>query len=479
MSKIVCEVCGTAYQDTVPQCPICGNAKSDSAGTSGDSALQNSGYAYVKGGRFSPSNVRKRNNGKTELPRTVVPAKSVENTPISDSKEGAAQEEPQQTLVEEQKTSENETAAVMIPPPRRRKPRKQDNMSSNIGLLIIVIILILAIIAVSAYIVVRLIRLRNDSTLPSGSNSTSSSQIDPSGSSSNKIPSSSSTVGKPALIPCVGIRVSKPNHTFYAVGETLLLEATPQPADTTDPILFTSSDPYIASVDSRGKIVAVAKGTVTITVRCGDFTAICEITCMMDNEPAYPTEPPPTTTTRPVAPTTRPTEPFVKLELNRKDFTLKGYGDTHNLYSGQIDPSAITWTSTNENVATVENGIVTAVGNGTAEIIAEYRGQRVTCIVRCNNVVKPIFELASVDVTIKVGGKFTMVAYALNDDGTKTPIDPSELKFKASDYCKGSFTVDEKGVVTGVKNNSGLYDSQKLLYVAYKGQLLQCIVRVV
>ena len=31
MSKIVCDICGTAYPDTAQECPICGCAKDDAA----------------------------------------------------------------------------------------------------------------------------------------------------------------------------------------------------------------------------------------------------------------------------------------------------------------------------------------------------------------------------------------------------------------------------------------------------------------
>ena len=63
MSKIICDVCGTAYPDTASQCPICGCARPDhpqaAAGNSaGEQVDAGGGYTYVKGGRFSKSNVR-------------------------------------------------------------------------------------------------------------------------------------------------------------------------------------------------------------------------------------------------------------------------------------------------------------------------------------------------------------------------------------------------------------------------------------
>ena len=69
MSKIICDVCGTSYPETEVQCPICGTAKTDAAkSTTGGET----GYAYVKGGRFSHANVRKRNAGKDITKRIVI-----------------------------------------------------------------------------------------------------------------------------------------------------------------------------------------------------------------------------------------------------------------------------------------------------------------------------------------------------------------------------------------------------------------------
>ena len=68
MSKVICDVCGTAYPETADQCPICGCAKPENArAAASDSTAENisgSTYTYVKGGRFSKANVRKRNKAK-------------------------------------------------------------------------------------------------------------------------------------------------------------------------------------------------------------------------------------------------------------------------------------------------------------------------------------------------------------------------------------------------------------------------------
>lgn len=59
MSKIICAICGTSYPDTETQCPICGCVRPAEAAVSEDRE-ESGGYTYVKGGRFSKANVRKR-----------------------------------------------------------------------------------------------------------------------------------------------------------------------------------------------------------------------------------------------------------------------------------------------------------------------------------------------------------------------------------------------------------------------------------
>jgi len=66
MGKINCDVCGTAYPESATQCPICGCVRSTErtvSAESEDTSSRNGNYTYVKGGRFSKANVRKRNQG--------------------------------------------------------------------------------------------------------------------------------------------------------------------------------------------------------------------------------------------------------------------------------------------------------------------------------------------------------------------------------------------------------------------------------
>lgn len=64
MSKIICDICGTSYADTATQCPICGCVRPAEAQSVPNEETKSSGYTYVKGGRFSKANVKKRNTAE-------------------------------------------------------------------------------------------------------------------------------------------------------------------------------------------------------------------------------------------------------------------------------------------------------------------------------------------------------------------------------------------------------------------------------
>lgn len=500
MSKTICEVCGTSYPETATQCPVCGTAKSNSGPAENMNLQENAEYNFVKGGRFSQSNVRKRNGGKAPA-RVVAPAKrtkekkvaKVEEAPVPQQQEeqnAVAQdvapisapaaasvsnvtpeavpvEKPARRSAPKQKTKPAPKEVVAdAPRPKKKNNNKWGRVIGNAILILIVILLVAAIVAVCGYLAMKLAQQYVDPTAFGG---TTTTQMSPTGTSSTN---------KTEQIPCTSVKVQMPSKTFNAVGESLLLEATVEPANTTDIVTFESSDPSIACVYQNGSVVAVAKGTVTITIRCGAAVTTCEIDCSrLPNDPAHPTQPP--ATTDPTEPTTRPTEPPVVLQLNRTEFTLYGFGNNWTLSCGNgISREDVIWTSSNPQIARVENGKVTAVSNGTVIITAEYMGQKDTCKVICTGVTKGDFLIYRPDRTVTVGESFVLSVYLANenaeyiknDDGENIRIDTAELKFSVSD--DEALTVDENGKVKALK--SGTY----YVYVEHNGVVQKCVVRV-
>ena len=68
------------------------------------------------------------------------------------------------------------------------------------------------------------------------------------------------------------------------IGETVQLEATVLPEDTTDKTLeWKSSNEEVAIVDETGLVTAMSEGIATITVTCGEASAQCEITVLEED----------------------------------------------------------------------------------------------------------------------------------------------------------------------------------------------------
>ena len=148
-------------------------------------------------------------------------------------------------------------------------------------------------------------------------------------------------------IACTGITLDKSVLTFNSAGQQTII-ATVTPANTTDALTWTSDNPAVASV-SEGVVTAYANGSATITATCGGHSASCtvEVSGITD------------------------TVAVTGITLNQNTASVQ-VGNTITL-TATVEPDnatnkTVTWTSDNEPVATVEDGVVTGVSEGTASI---------------------------------------------------------------------------------------------------------------
>ena len=170
--------------------------------------------------------------------------------------------------------------------------------------------------------------------------------------------------------PVTGITVSPDTLTLTKKDETaqLTAEVTPSYADNKR-VTWQSSDEKVATVDENGKVTAVGNGTATITATSvsGSYTATVSVTVKIPVE-------------------------IQKLTIEAEKETLTKIGESTELKvklePENADLQKLIWKSDNEKVAiTDENGKVTAVGNGTAEITVTTEDGKIT---------------ASIMITVKV-----------------------------------------------------------------------------
>lgn len=78
-------------------------------------------------------------------------------------------------------------------------------------------------------------------------------------------------------VPATGITLNKSAIRMLDLGDEETLVATVTPADTSDTVVWESSDTDIATVDQHGKVTAIGYGSTTITATAGSVSATCAI----------------------------------------------------------------------------------------------------------------------------------------------------------------------------------------------------------
>ena len=140
--------------------------------------------------------------------------------------------------------------------------------------------------------------------------------------------------------------------------EKYQLTAGLNPMDSTDEVIWSSSDEKIAKVDKTGNVEAISAGEAVITAKSGEKTAICKVTVNI---------------------------PITSIYLNKTSIELNSIGDSYHLnasyYPSDAD-GAITWKSDDEGIASVDQtGKVTAVGKGTTTITVSCGKVKDTCTI--------------------------------------------------------------------------------------------------
>ncbi|MGN1130986.1 MAG: Ig-like domain-containing protein [Ruminococcus sp.] len=188
---------------------------------------------------------------------------------------------------------------------------------------------------------------------------------------------------------------------------------------------FTSQNPKIASVSKDGVVTALSAGTTTIDVVNNNTKLKFKVTVL------------------------NPVLSHTQLDLFKgKTFTLTVKGGD----------GTITWSSSNKEVAKVnKNGVVTAIGYGTATIKAKRNGILTTCEI---TVFDPI--LSKTTQKLKVGEKLFLTVSQNKSDS---------IIWKSSN--KNIVKVGAKGKLTGIAKG------RATVTATVDGYTLSCVVKVV
>lgn len=227
-------------------------------------------------------------------------------------------------------------------------------------------------------------------------------------------------------IAVTGVSLDKTSADLK-VGDIQALTATVAPSNATNTaVTWSSSNTAVATV-ADGKVTAVAKGEVIITVTTADGSKIATCTVTVTN----------------VAPTS--------IALNRTEATVEK-GDTVNL-TATISPTnttvkTVTWASSDTSVATVENGVVTTLKAGNVTITAtstEDSNVKASCSITVKDQIVKVtaIELNYSTAALNAGETIQLIA-------TATPANAEDTSVTWSTSNSAIATVSTSGLVTVV-----------------------------
>lgn len=234
-----------------------------------------------------------------------------------------------------------------------------------------------------------------------------------------------------SITPVAGVIVSA--GSSLESGKTLALNAVLVPDGVSaDSIAWESNNPSVATVDADGKVSGVSAGTATITatftVDSKQIVATKEITVVA-------------------------AEGTVEVEsvtLDQEQITLdlsSETGKTATLIATVLPDNAtnktVVWSSSNDDVVTVVNGVVTAVGNGNATITAKIGDKEDTCQVSVITSATDI-SISNDAISLVVDDNYQLSANVLPVTSTET------IAFTWSSDNTAVVTVDQTGKILAV-----------------------------
>nr|WP_193312306.1 Ig-like domain-containing protein [Bifidobacterium leontopitheci] len=240
---------------------------------------------------------------------------------------------------------------------------------------------------------------------------------------------------EPETVPVTKVEVT--GKDTLTEGDTTTLTAKVTPADATDKSLtWSSSDKAVATVNADGKVTAVKAGKTTITATAANGVK-GSLTVTVKAKDVTPE-----------------TKPVTKVEVTGDDTVT--VGDTIKL-AAKITPAdatdqSLTWTSTDEKIATVDaKGVVTGVAAGKATIAATAaNGVKGTLevTVKAKEVTPETKPVTGVKVTGKnelTEGDTTTLQAEI------TPADATDKSLTWTSSDKAVATVNADGKVTALK----------------------------
>lgn len=476
MNRIICDICGTAYHDSTAGCPICGYSRENAdTETMKKETAQNinggtSGAASVAEAE-APATEDTAETGTAEVKSAAQKAPVTQETPAPAGVTAPKAEPAAPRPVTKTKGGHfsKKNVKKRLSNTKAVADRDSDDEGKNRGMKWLVAVLAIALLLVCGYIGNRLWQNRNDGgNTPEESTTENTEDI---------------TLTEDPSVACVQLDINMELLELTELGATVNLGVTAYPEDTTDVITYSSDDESVVTVDENGNVTAVAPGSAVITITCGDITRECMVSCSFAEETGETTEQT-EETTEDTEETTEATEETGTLELSKSDVTLFYKGESFSItptYNGKsVALAGVTWTSSDESVAIVENGKVTGVGSGKCRITASYNGVEKSCVVRCSFKDESTETTETTETTAATDSPDS--GWSISKEDVTLTVDESftlKITNSAGEIADASWSATTSGVVSiDGTTVTALKSGTTTLSATVDGVTYSCIVRV-
>lgn len=240
-----------------------------------------------------------------------------------------------------------------------------------------------------------------------------------------------------------------PSSITLVEEETFQLEAVVTPPNAATQLKWSSSNMRVAVVDEvTGFLTASSTGTAVITVASVEgLKATCEVTVIKKIIEA------------------------TEIVLTPTVMTLKE-GDTGSIsavvYPEDTSDKSIIWSSSDENIAIVENGNIKALNEGMAVITAKCGNVSANCKV---TVIKNIIEVES--ITLNIDNYTGVEGTTVQIIATITPEDATDRSVAWTSSDSEIASVDEKGLVSLLKGGTA-----SIIATSSNGLTATCLITV-
>lgn len=229
-------------------------------------------------------------------------------------------------------------------------------------------------------------------------------------------------------IEATGIKLSESEKTM-TTGESFRLEYTIEPENTTNKeVEWESSDKTIATVNTDGEVTAVSDGecTITVKVKGSDTSAKCVVKV------------------NPIKVTGVTLNETTKSIEAGESFTLTATVSPEN-----AKDKSIKWSSSDPNIAKVEDGLVTALAKGTCNIIATTNDGNFKAQCTVNVLPSSVKGVQFTESSVKIlNGESYTLAYSILPENAEN----KNVKFSSS--APNVVSVDNSGKVTALQKGT-------------------------